>query len=98
VVGGLTFDSKDKTIERVPLLGQIPLIGLAFQSQSRMKSARTVYVFITPRILRDESFADLRLLTRGTMEDVNVARDTPELLPAIMPVRASISSPSEGAL
>jgi len=98
VVGGLTFDSKDKSIERVPLLGQIPLIGLAFQSQSRMKSSRTVYVFITPRILRDESFADLRLLTRGTMEDVNVARDTPELLPAIMPVRASISSPSEGAL
>ncbi len=87
VVGGLTFDSRDKTVQKVPLLGDIPLIGLAFQEQSRSKSERTVYVFITPRILRDETFADLRLLTRGPMNAVDVAEDLPPLLPSTMPVR-----------
>lgn len=86
VVGGLTFFSRDKTVEKVPLLGDIPLLGLAFQSSSRMKSERTVYVFITPRVLRDEAFQDLRLLTRGPREATGIEDLTPDLLPAIMPV------------
>ncbi len=86
VVGGLTFFSRDKTVQKVPLLGDIPLLGLAFQSSSRMRSERTVYVFITPRVLRDEAFQDLRLLTRGPREATGIDDLTPDLLPAIMPV------------
>lgn len=86
VVGGLTFYSRDKTVSKVPFLGSVPLLGLAFQSQSRMLSKRTVYVFITPRILRDESFQDLRLLTRGPRHATGVEDVTPELTPAVIPV------------
>lgn len=97
VVGGLTLDSRDKTVSKVPLLGDIPLIGWAFQDQSRMKSARTVYVFMTPRVLRDDSFNDLRLLTRGPLDAVDLKEDTPSLLPVTMPVIERMNL-SEGAL
>lgn len=34
VVGGLTVDSKNKTVVKVPFLGDIPLVGLLFQDRN----------------------------------------------------------------
>ena len=86
VVGGLITNSKSNSVSKVPLLGDIPLIGHAFQAQVRSNNAQTVYVFITPHILRDESFQDLRLLTHGPMREVGVKDTTPRLAPVKMPI------------
>jgi general secretion pathway protein D len=77
VVGGLTFDQKRKTVVKVPLLGDIPIIGHAFRDERDNVSSSTIYVFITPRIMREEDFDDLRLLSKGPMVDVKLPEDLP---------------------
>ncbi|RMD65132.1 MAG: hypothetical protein D6824_03100, partial [Planctomycetota bacterium] len=64
----------------------IPLIGEAFKNQSKSTSRNVIYVFITPRVLRDPTFADLRLLTKGPAAELNVETDLPPLEPATMPI------------
>lgn len=86
VIGGLTFEDFNSSKNQFPWLGDIPLLGYMFGSYSDGGSTRTLYVFITPRILRDPTFADLRLLTRGPMTEVEVDEALPELSPSDMPV------------
>ncbi|RMH30013.1 MAG: hypothetical protein D6693_01370, partial [Planctomycetota bacterium] len=86
VLGGLSSTQRDNTTSKVPLLGDIPLLGNAFKSQGRRTSDRTVYVFLTPRVLRDETFQDLRLLSRGPRQSADIDDVTPELEPAVIPV------------
>jgi len=89
VLGGLTFQSENNSMNQVPLLGDIPLIGNLFKDQSERSSLRTLYVFITPRILRDESFRDLRLLSEGPVVDAGVETFVPKLEPATIPLLES---------
>lgn len=65
IVGGLEFSQKTSTVIKVPLLGDIPIIGEAFKSTSTVDDKRTIYVFITPRIMRDPLGNDLRLFSEG---------------------------------
>lgn len=82
VVGGLTIDSESDTVIRVPLIGSIPLIGHLFRDTRKGTNTTTLYVFITPRIMRDPDFADLRLLTRGPLADAGLPDPVPDRLPA----------------
>ncbi len=91
VVGGLSFSSYNETVSKVPILGDIPIIGLAFQNISQEESRSRIYVFITPRVLRDPAFADLRLITEGPMDETGADPDTPRLVPAAMPISGAIS-------
>ncbi len=86
VVGGLTFTQTGNTIVRVPLLGDIPLLGNLFKDTSKTGRVSTLYVFITPKIMRDPSFADLRLLTRSPLAEVGVPAENPPPLPEAIPV------------
>ena len=53
VIGGLIDQSEDIFEDKVPLLGDIPLLGTAFRNQGKSKSNRNLMVFIRPTILRD---------------------------------------------
>ncbi len=88
IIGGLTFDRKNDTVDKVPLLGDIPIIGQAFRNTSTITRKTTVFVFIRPVILRDESMTDLRLLTKGPLKDTGLDNDTPELQPERIPIRS----------
>ncbi len=57
VLGGLSDDEYRDTREKVPLLGDIPLIGNLFRYNSTKKLKRTLMVFIHPVILRDAATA-----------------------------------------
>jgi len=52
VIGGLLDDNERRTIERIPLLSDIPLIGELFKSRAKSKSKTNLMVFIRPTILR----------------------------------------------
>lgn len=82
VVGGLVVDAKSKTVAKIPLLGDIPLLGLLFQDRSSGNRKTVLYVFLTPKILRDPTFNDLKLLTRGPQDRVNLDLDVPDLVPS----------------
>jgi general secretion pathway protein D len=77
VIGGLTFQQDGRTVVKVPLLGDIPLIGQLFRDESTSKRTTTLYVFITPKIMRDPSFADLRLITKAPLAEVKLPGEFP---------------------
>ncbi|MEE9422472.1 MAG: type II secretion system secretin GspD [Gammaproteobacteria bacterium] len=53
VLGGLIDDQVTETEQKVPLLGDIPLLGYLFRSKSVSNSKQNLMVFIHPTILRD---------------------------------------------
>lgn len=52
-IGGLLNDDERETIERIPLLSDIPLLGELFRSRSRSRARTNLMVFIRPTILAD---------------------------------------------
>ena len=57
VIGGIfTQDERDE-INKVPLLGDIPFLGVLFQNKSRITSKTELLIFITPKIVTDRSAA-----------------------------------------
>ena len=56
-LGGLLDDNERKTIERIPLLSDIPGIGELFKSRSRSRTKTNLMVFIRPTILRSKADA-----------------------------------------
>ncbi|MBC6952739.1 MAG: hypothetical protein DWB46_00925 [Leptolyngbya sp.] len=84
VVGGITVEDARNTVAKVPLIGDVPLLGLLFRDTNKVKSSTLLYVFITPRILTDTDFYDARLLTRGPLERTGLAPDLPSLKPSPM--------------
>ena len=53
VLGGLIDDNVQEIERKVPILGNIPLIGRIFSSTSTSRSKRNLVVFIKPTIIRD---------------------------------------------
>ena len=57
-IGGLLDDNERRTIEKIPVLGDLPLIGNLFRSRARVRNKTNLMIFIRPTILR--SAADAR--------------------------------------
>ena len=57
VLGGLIEENVNETETKVPLLGDIPLLGRLFQSNSTSKDKQNLMVFLRPSILRDAADA-----------------------------------------
>lgn len=53
VLGGLMDEKTSETVSKVPLLGDIPVLGYLFRSTNNSTSKRNLMVFIRPTILRD---------------------------------------------
>lgn len=51
-IGGLLQDENTKARTKVPILGDIPIIGYAFQERLNARSKRNLLVFITPTIIK----------------------------------------------
>jgi len=50
VIGGLMEDRKTQTISKVPLLGDIPGLGLLFQRNQTSKAKTELLIFLTPHV------------------------------------------------
>ena len=51
VIGGLIQDENLTTKSKVPLLGDIPLIGQAFRTDKQTRSKTELYIIVTPHIV-----------------------------------------------
>jgi len=88
ILGGLVFDNIRKTVFKVPLLGDLPLLGTLFRDESRSSTRTRLYIFMTPKIMRDNTFEDLRLLSKGP----KLAAKVEEQLPDARPERMEVST------
>jgi len=55
VIGGIFTQTESDTINKVPLLGDIPYLGYLFQNRTRGFQKTELLVFITPKIVTDRS-------------------------------------------
>ncbi len=56
VMGGLVSDNSTKGNVKVPLLGDIPVLGWAFHQESKSQNKRNLLIFVTPTIVENEDF------------------------------------------
>jgi len=54
VVGGIFTEDQSNTIDKVPLLGDLPGVGVLFKRTVNSTEKREMLVFITPRVLNDK--------------------------------------------
>lgn len=54
VIGGVFITSSENTVEKVPLLGDIPFLGWLFKYKNDNGKRRELLVFITPRVISDK--------------------------------------------
>lgn len=55
VLGGLLVDKEVQSESKIPLLGDLPILGWLFKGSNTRKEKRNLVVFITPRIIKGES-------------------------------------------
>ncbi|WP_088184090.1 type II secretion system secretin GspD [Sphingobium sp. Z007] len=82
-LGGLLDDNERKTIERIPLLSDIPGLGELFKSRSKSRTKTNLMVFIRPTILRSKE--DAQRLTQqryGYVRGMQLQRN-PDVEPTI---------------
>jgi general secretion pathway protein D len=53
VLGGLVQDGIDTVVEKVPVLGDIPLLGLLFRYETRRQTKTNLMVFLRPLVMRE---------------------------------------------
>lgn len=54
VIGGVFITKSGNTVNKVPLLGDIPVLGWLFKTRSESVDRRELLVFITPRLMSDK--------------------------------------------
>jgi len=69
VLGGLIKDDVQETAQKVPLLGDIPVVGRLFRSSSSTKTKTNLMVFLRPMIIREA-----RAMTGATGEKYSFIR------------------------
>lgn len=53
VIGGLIHDAQSDSVYKVPLFGDIPLIGALFRKKSVSRTRMELLIFVTPKIMED---------------------------------------------
>ncbi len=102
VLGGLLRDEYQNPINKVPLLGDIPLLGNLFRNEQRTRRKKNLMIFLRPVVLRDQVSADqltldryesIRSLQQGAQPVPNVVlpiNEAPVLPPLPAPGGASV--------
>lgn len=68
VLGGLIQDDVIDTVESVPILGQIPIIGYLFRNTNKVAVKRNLMVFLKPQIVR--TAGELTDFSRDKYQDI----------------------------
>jgi general secretion pathway protein D len=67
VIGGLMKEQENKTVTKIPFLGDIPVLGVLFRSTGTRKTKQNLVLMLTPYII--ESKADVRKIYERKMEE-----------------------------
>jgi general secretion pathway protein D len=57
IIGGLVSKDNTLTMDKVPLLGDLPIIGMAFRAEKRESLKREVIIVLTPHVLPEDRVA-----------------------------------------
>ncbi|MFA5519093.1 MAG: secretin N-terminal domain-containing protein, partial [Spirochaetota bacterium] len=74
VVGGLMRNQKIETETKVPILGDIPLLGWFFKSKSSENSKTNLLIFITPRVVTESE--KIKTITEEKQAEMKKIQDS----------------------
>ncbi len=77
IIGGMVSEKTSNIEKKIPLLGEIPVLGHLFKKQSKGKAKSRLYLFIKPKILRDASFEDLKKISREKQNELSMKTTNP---------------------
>lgn len=93
VLGGLLQNDWNHTVSKVPILGDIPILGFLFRSKSKTGEKKNMMIFLRPTILRDgltgyristDKYAQMRQELLGIRDEVDQPYMTePPAMPAL---------------
>ena len=64
VLGGLLEDSYQQAEDKVPVMGDIPVVGALFRSENRSRKKTNLMVFLRPVVVRDSMTSDALMTDR----------------------------------
>ena len=99
VLGGLIRDDKTMSETKVPIAGDIPILGLLFKNRAVSKSRTELIVFIRPTVLRTAEQTEAEAARRSRLmkaaDELGLKKQFPEFGPATNPLPSSVSPPRE---
>lgn len=78
VIGGLMDSSETKNVSKIPLLGDIPVLGEFFKHTSKTRDKRELIIVVTPYIIEDENELSQTPMTDNMRDFYDAERDAQE--------------------
>jgi general secretion pathway protein D len=102
VIGGLIQDTVNDGVQKVPVLGDIPLLGSLFRYKTRSHNKTNLMIFLRPTLVRDSQRADAFTGERydyilGEQEKAKPAHDAilPDMESPTLPPRTAPAAPPQ---
>jgi type IV pilus assembly protein PilQ len=65
VLGGIYKQTASKSVTKVPVLGDVPVLGRLFRSESRLNQREELLIFVTPKIIYEDYPESIRSIERA---------------------------------
>ncbi len=95
VIGGLLEDSYSQGEDKVPVMGDIPVLGNLFKSENRARRKTNLMVFLRPIVVRDNATSEALMVDR--YESIRALQQVTQPVPSTM-LRAVSGAPVLPAL
>ena len=58
VIGGLIKDEKIDSVSKIPILGDLPIVGVAFRNKDQLLRKTELVIFLTPQIISGDAYIE----------------------------------------
>ncbi|MFC1762064.1 type II secretion system protein GspD [Planctomycetota bacterium] len=72
IVGGIQTTRESESVDKVPLLGDIPLLGHLFRNAAKRKQIIPTYLFISTTIMKQDDFRDLKKSSQDALNQISL--------------------------
>lgn len=102
VIGGLLEDTYSQGEDKVPVMGDLPVVGNLFKSENRSRRKTNLMIFLRPIVVRDNTTSDALVVDR--YEAIRALQQTTQPAPSLVmgtvsgaPVLPALPAPAERA-
>jgi type IV pilus assembly protein PilQ len=82
VIGGLITESDTTKVNKVPILGDIQILGFFFRHEESTKSRESLLIFITPKIIRDSDVVESLIREEETHRRERIEKEVERIFDA----------------
>ncbi len=79
VIGGLIDETLNQGVSKIPILGDIPVLGALFRATSKKRDKTNLFIFLTPHIIRNPAEASV-VYEEKKKEAENISEGFKEIL------------------